>query len=1052
MAYIPLTQQNVGVGESESKPNKQDSELVVGTTPLKIEDRHEFSLTPKFLVKQEDDTVPKKVLKAIGRFVAQPIINVAEDVSAYHAAHELIRGVEKGEYPIEILEEFNKFNDTKKSNLQFFGSLFEASLLAVPGAKTQQVIASQLVQKSLPLLSRMAQGAIRGLKDPTFGIIGGAFGLANTLAEQSDPTPEELALGTGAGVVGGQLAGGAIEALSPAISQGLSSTWCTSKGLLSKLLKSSDDKVAEEVSKKAAAKISGVPIEVPEKSLVQKAFPKLYENSLLETAKKELGEHAVEVSPKLNVFQKLVAGGTPIRKLTETDPQASFIRMELENGVIAQKQAYSKLRANESLKILQKADKELMSKAVGFQESGRPTEEAPPLVKDLVKYIRNLETQTYNFARDILKVDVGQWRFDPNNHFAHVFTGSQVLFEEVPSTAAGKFVRKPLAFAEDRIDGLRKLLELHEKHPTRKFILRPRTDLAQSKVPPTALEAKSFFAFINKLANHLEVTPQEALEEVSMQGIARIKPKKTKIGTLLFRKGEISDYTTDPMKVYPSIWAQMTKKAYIDPITRKTSMRLSKISDATVQSNLKDLISVVSGEFQNQALDYNVTSKLLGFNARMKLGYRISPVLVNSLQRLYGVATSGFKNFASAQKDIFTKEGQRILEKVGVSTDVLFYEPKLTGLQPQLRKIDPLYMFGRSEGGKYVGTRSTVALANYKTGLELPLNNINRNMKKLGLPTWASQDELAVDFARQATHATQFVYGVEGVPQIMRKNLGRWLLQFKSYGLNLLSNIPNIVTGKPLPGTELFYPQGLSKQQAMRQAIVYFGTMFTQGGLKALGFGMERFLPAATLVYLAAKAPHLLFGLAGFLGIDISSSASVEFTNLSSLLPYDDAKTVWEAIKNKDPKYLTKLNPAAFRIYRALEAAIDENNLKDFDTGYNIMKLTPVELWMYATGLTPLRVAQESQIHRYTMKIHTDLNELTAKGKNDIIMALKGGDFEAARNIYSNLLEDGIEIKGSELVESFKKSELTRIQRDFLVFRKKRREQFLDLVGDFIRR
>ena len=68
----------------------------------------------------------------------------------------------------------------------------------------------------------------------------------------------------------------------------------------------------------------------------------------------------------------------------------------------------------------------------------------------------------------------------------------------------------------------------------------------------------------------------------------------------------------------------------------------------------------------------------------------------------------------------------------------------------------------------------------------------------------------------------------------------------------LLGNTTGVVSlgsarGKPLAGIELFYPQGLTKTEALHQAIVYFGTMFSQGGIKALGFGMERFLPAATL-------------------------------------------------------------------------------------------------------------------------------------------------------------------------------------------------------------
>ena len=1049
MAYIPLTEKRDTLGDASIKPQNtlEESELSINSIPQEIDGKLEFSLMPSFLSKKRDDTRSKKIIKAIGRFVVEPAINLAEDVSAYHVANELIKGVEKGEYPIELLEEFNKFDDTKKTNLQFWGDLFTTALLAVPGAKTEEIVANQLTQKSLPLLTRMGQGAISGLKSGS--IIGGAFGLANSLSESSDPTPEEIVFGTGAGIVGGAIIGAGAEGLTPAITQGIKLGWNKSKGTLSNLFKRVD--AIKEKALEAKPPMLEAPKEIPEPTLVQKLFPKLYEKELENVANLKIGKESTALSPKLNTFEKLISPFVPVRKLTEKDPTASFIRKELENGVLEQKRNYSEFFTKDWVTI-KNADKELFSKAVGFQEAGRPIEEASSSIKPFVQAIRNLETQTFNFARDILKVDVGQWRFTPENHFSHIWTGNQVLFEEILEEGAKKPTRKTIAFAEDRIDGLRKLLEIHERFPNRKFILRPRTEINKGRVKATPLSQLSFFKFVNNIADILEVDSREALEEISLQGIARIKPGKTKVGVFEFRKGEIGDYTTDPTKVYPGIWYKMTKKAILDPILRKESLRLPKVQDSMVRGNLEDLINLLAGEFQDQALSYKTTSLLLAINARMKLGYRISPVIVNDLQRLYGIATSGTKNFTAAQRDIFTEEGQKIIKKLALSTDVLLYEARLTGLQPKLRVYDPLYFFGKSEGGKYVGTRNTVGLANYYEGLTLPLKEINANMSKLKLPKWESQEELAIDFARQATHATQFVYGLEGIPDVMRSNLGRYLGQFKSYGLNLISNMPNVLRGKPLPGLEHFYPGGLTKQQALRQAIVYFGTMFTQGGIRALGFGLERFLPAATLLWMALHAPALLFGVASFLGVDISSSSAVEFSNFSALLPYSDAKVIWEAINKKDPKVLTKLNPAAFRIYRAIEASADKNFLKDFDTGRKIMRLTPIELGMYATGLTPLRVAQEAKIHQQINRMSIDLNELSAMGKRDIIAALKNRDFELASNIYKNLTDQGVIITSSELTESIKKSELTRIQRDFLSFRKNMRGEFLEWVGEFIKR
>ena len=237
------------------------------------------------------------------------------------------------------------------------------------------------------------------------------------------------------------------------------------------------------------------------------------------------------------------------------------------------------------------------------------------------------------------------------------------------------------------------------------------------------------------------------------------------------------------------------------------------------------------------------------------------------------------------------------------------------------------------------------------------MNFINRNLKAVKLPLFKNQEDLAINFARQVVHSTQFVYDTVGIPRVMRKNLVRTALQFKTYGINQVANTHAVLTGKPLPGLELFYPKGLTKTQAIHQAIVHFGTLFSQGGVRALSWGAERFLPAAYLTWMALKAPWLLYGISSFGNVDISRSSTVELASFTNVLPYEDAKKVWKAIKEKNPEHLLAINPAVMRIYRAIEAAGNEGWLQNLETNQKIIKLTPIEMLEYGAGINPLRLS-----------------------------------------------------------------------------------------------
>jgi len=247
----------------------------------------------------------------------------------------------------------------------------------------------------------------------------------------------------------------------------------------------------------------------------------------------------------------------------------------------------------------------------------------------------------------------------------------------------------------------------------------------------------------------------------------------------------------------------------------------------------------------------------------------------------------------------------------------------------------------------------------------------------------------------------------------------------------------------------LFYPKGLTMTQKIHQAIVHFGVMFSQGGIKALGWGTERFLPPAVLVWLSLKAPVLLYGISSFLGIDVSSSATVELSNLTSLLPIEDAKKVLKAIQEKNPKYLMQISPEAYKIYKGLEAIETGGWLKDIDTNQNVVKLKPLEIAEYMLGVNPLRLTQEQQVHYYATKTTEQMNQLIANGKRDLITAMKNGDWDLTQNILTNLKKQGLEIRPNDLREYIEQGEASRLIRDFIKYRKSKRETFFKILQKY---
>ena len=987
--YIPL-------GDVAPRPVsvtvRPEEKKVEFERPVLPRERIERATT--FLQPKEEENIALKSLKWLGRMVISPFKPLAQDVMELNAFNEVAKGVMEGRYDPAILDEFESL---KKSNVQIVGDVAQAVIALTPVRALQAV-------KGLPIISKvfLKTTAIAGAK------IGALFGVAEAMSEDAKFKPAKATEYAIVGAIGGLVAMPVLGATTKIIGSALKYPF------------------------KGVAKIK--PTTKP--TTIEKLFPSLYEKRL---AKQEgLPLEAIQQSPKLNVMEKLVKPLSPVRTQLKKDPTASYIGLKTREVLQTQRNAYKKLFTTRHWDTIKNIPDEKFSRIVELQEKGTLVKNAPVELQNGLKALRVLEKESFNLSKQA-GADVGKWRFTYKNHFSHLWTGDQVIVDAKTGNILG--------FADNRTLGIQKLLQIHNENPKIDVRLKPRTEIYARKVTPTELSQPQFFKFIKQIADLMESNVDDVLEEVSMEGIARIKPAKTPIGQWKFRKGELGDYTTDPTKIYPSLWYKLTKKIHIDPEMRSLALRVNKIKDPSIRKSAMDLIESVAGKYQEQSLPYWLTGKITGVQAQLKLGLRIAPPLVNLFQRLYAVGVTGEINFIRATKNIFTKEGQAILKKIGVSTEVPLFEG--TGTTRVRKWFNPLYFFGKTEGGKYIGNRNAVGLAGYYKGLQLPFEKINANMKKLGLPQWKNHEEMAISYARNLVDATQFRYDVSDFAPAIRNNIGKVLLQFKTYGLNQLYNTISVLQGKPLAGMELFYPKGLTKTQAFHQAVIHFGTLFSQGGLKALSFGAERFIPASVLVWMALNAPALYYGLTAYLGFDISSSATIELANLTTLLPVEDGKKVWKAIQEKNPKYLLQINPAAYRIYRALDSMESGGWLRDIQSGQKIMKLTPLEITEYGFGINPLRLTQEYEIHRFVYETTEEMNKAISNAKKDLSIALKNEDWELAKNIIINLSEQGLEIKASDMAEYITKGEMPRLLRDFQAYRKAKRPELFEIIKKF---
>lgn len=677
-------------------------------------------------------------------------------------------------------------------------------------------------------------------------------------------------------------------------------------------------------------------------------------------------------APHLGMIEKALSGVEPHRALLGKDPYSAEVARLSREAVLNQSNLYKSLTSEN--KVFTKLGKSVdTEKMISLYEKGI-AENAPELAKlsaSEQQYIGLLQTYEKRALDMAVKAgkDPTHWRF-VGKYYPRLWEGSHKII-----TVDAKGVESIANIAKNRAEGIRTIAELAKKNPDKNYILMPRWENLKPQSLPTGLTQQGYWKLVKEISNEMGMSVNEVLEEVSMQGIARIKTPKTKIGNWLYRKGGLEGYIKDPVQAYNTLFYKLSKKVAMEPPLRRASGLLGKIRDPQLRQYASELIDGVGGKYTPSPLSSKITGSVMSVEANLKMGYRPVAAGINAAQQLYSLGIVDAVDVVNATKLLNSPEWKVISEKIGVTR-----QPALYAGQETARAITPIYhplgLFSAAE----TMNRTTVPALGYTLGMRLPLKEINKATAK-GIRKFAAQEELAVSFARDFNTAINYDYTKADIMRFKRGGVGKTLLQFKDYPANHISNTIAVMRGKPLPGLERYFPHGLTRGQAIQQATVHFGMMLTQGGLKAVSFGTVTLLPAVGIVWMAKNIPAVLYGTPALLGADVSRASAVEVIELIPDERWEllgatggDIKRIKEATvyflqgKNKEGSAkLAQLSPALSRVYKAIDAEANNGIMKVYKAGK--MKFLPGELAMYGAGVTPLRMAQGQEGYKTPVKV-----------------------------------------------------------------------------------
>jgi|GEM_PF-4391096 len=682
-----------------------------------------------------------------------------------------------------------------------------------------------------------------------------------------------------------------------------------------------------------------------------------------------------------------VLGVTPMRELGKKDPVAGQIFQAGRNAQTDYEAMVDEGRQHsaESFKGLKEAEK---TELVKLQEEGISEAEVKklkPKYRKAIEGMRWFNAEIRKIAETEFDIDTSQWRFDTFNYFHHLFIGDQAVV-----------VDGHVKFIGRRGPALQKAEELINSGVDPKNItIKPK--FMKENAPTTLLSQKGFWSFVTKMADKLEVSSTEILNEI--QGVVATKPRPKFVGAFKQRKANLEGYITDPELTYTFLWDRISRKRYLEPFAKKAQNEVGKIKTQWLKQETQDYIDTVGGKYIDPVyflgININTLAKRLNrIQAPLKLGYRPSTALINRLQNLQmGYSDIGSWLFYGSGK-VLTKEGKQIIEELKINTqptkvevgDQVRFRVSRPGSQKGLRGLlKPLGLFSKAE----VANRSELGVGSYYYArLKLKYDH-----------------DKSLQFAKDANSAHNLVYGTSDLGKIYRHPLGKTFGQFKTFSIGYLYNATNVLIGKPVGGMEQYFDDMFpTKQAKMKRAARFIGTNAAIGGARVALSPLFAIVMFLLLRGEDQEEPGWFRGVLSFVNIDISRRAGV---NPADVLPTGDKfedndwlkfasivggpsgsdliliqKYLKKYAETKDPKDLAKairISPAAWNMYQFLklgeEQVVQPSDWEKALVGagfvpkrFNMIKEGMVELSYFAPELKtanglPTRQAIENMVN-----------------------------------------------------------------------------------------
>ena len=666
--------------------------------------------------------------------------------------------------------------------------------------------------------------------------------------------------------------------------------------------------------------------------------------------------------------------------------------------------------------------------------------------------------------REALRLTVGgaaDWGIDA--YLPHVFVGDYIIRDAAGATRA--VVRMP--------DIKRTAADILKAEPGAQLTVIPKEFAFPQDLGGFGLPAKQYFAFTNRAAEALSLSPEQVRQLVTEGGVVRVGARQKFFAHTQQRTANLEGFEADPfvaLDIYsrgvgrklafhdfeaktqaiiegmelaagaPRAVAASTNviKEYVDRVMGRPTQMQEQLR-ATVQ-NIANRVSEAGferiGIFIEQRGDpARLSSRLSQWESIARLGYSPTSWFLNLSQTAVNTATAiGWTPTMRAIRLLSDRSQRTQTDALLRALDIDLRVPlsaagdMTSSVVGDVSVWHPLYLFNRAE----TANRSIAGVAKYLEEL------------KAGRP-----QTVALENAKRFITETQFEYSFADTPMLMQGPLGSTAFQFKKFLTK-----------------ELEFLAGLSPKQASRLVV----NIQLVGGLSALmslppGLLLDaltgKFTGETLTERVQEKFPRASRGIPGLLGVDFGGSVAIG-------LPRDVGDVFGPAVS--DVGALLALAPDAFDIMTSIPGLQDVNDkirtqfpLTPQDRARALRQLLPVlvrrvgdaaeividekvtipgratekfrpenpasEALLTALGFRSLERAQEQEVTTINNRINRQIRAADQVVVQEWAIAHTAGDFDKAAKILRDAARRGLIITSAQLQRALEDATLGRTVR-----------------------